>query len=78
MTVTLESTRKIVEVRLPTGAFVPARIWEGQTADGVAVHAYITRLAVGINDCTPQFETEFYECRAPSPDVEALPLRMIL
>ena len=41
MKVTLENTDKIVEFN-----GLPARIWEGHTASGIAVHAYITRIAV--------------------------------
>ena len=73
MKVTLENTDKIVQLN-----GVPARIWEGETASGVKVHAYITRIAVAHDDDTAQFEQELQETRAPSPDVQALPLRMIL
>jgi hypothetical protein len=45
MIVTLHSTTKIVELQVGT-AWVPARIWEGETQSGIQVHAYITRIAV--------------------------------
>jgi hypothetical protein len=45
MTVTLHSTDKIVELQTPTGV-VPARLWEGETANNIACHAFITRIAV--------------------------------
>jgi hypothetical protein len=77
MKVTLESTTKIVELKTDAGV-VPARIWEGTTESGVKVHAYVTRIAVARDDDTSQFERELKECRAPSPEVQAIPLRMIL
>jgi len=71
--VTLESTTKVVHVD-----GVPARIWEGQTESGIAVHAFITRIAVHKDADASQFERELQECRAPSPDVQAYPARIIL
>jgi len=73
MEVILESTTKIVEVN-----GVPCRIWEGQTESGIAVHAFITRIAVHKDADASQFERELQECRAPSPDVQAYPARIIL
>lgn len=73
MKVTLESTTKIVELN-----GVPARVWEGETESGVKVHAFITRIAVHKNDDASQFEKELKEQRAPSADVAAIPLRMII
>lgn len=73
MKVTLESTTKIVTVN-----GVPARIWDGETAGGIRVHAYVTRIAVAAKDDAAQFESELQECRAPSPEVAAIPLRLIL
>ena len=69
----MESTTKIVTVN-----GVPARIWEGETTSGSRVHAYVTRIAVDAQDDTSQFESELQECRAPSPEVAAIPLRLIL
>ncbi len=77
MKLTVESTTKIVE--LDNG--IPARIWEGHTESGVAVHCYITRVAVAEGQAESvykQFETELAECRKPSAGVLAIPLRMIL
>jgi hypothetical protein len=73
MKVTIESTTKIVELNN-----VPARVWEGQTEDGIAVHCYITRISVESEGDTEQFERELQECKAPSAEIEAIPLRMIL
>ena len=77
MKVTLESTSNLIEVKI-NGVLVPARIWEGQTDTGIAVHAYITRIAVKETDDTAQFEKELAECRAPSPEIEAIPSRLVL
>lgn len=73
MKVTLESTTKTVTLN-----GVPARIWEGKTEGGVALHAFITRIAVDKDvDCS-QFETELRECVAPSADVAAYSARLLL
>jgi hypothetical protein len=78
MVVTLESSTKIVELKTPEGV-VPARIWEGTTASGIKVHAFITRIAVvKSNDDTSEFERELRKCRPPSADIAALPMRMVL
>jgi len=73
MKVTLESTTKIVQLN-----GVDARIWEGTTDSGIKVHAYVTRIAVDLHDDLTQFEAELQAHAAPSPEVQAIPLRMIL
>lgn len=73
MKVTLESTTLIATVN-----GVPARIWEGHTESGIPVHAYITRIGVPKGQDESQFQAELQECRPPSPEIEAIPLRMIL
>lgn len=77
MRVTLENTTKVVELVI-NGQRVPARVWEGETASGIKIHAYITRIAVSDQDDASEFETALQSCRAPSPEVEAIPLRLIL
>lgn len=79
MKITVESTSKIVEL-LSAGAVhgVPARLWEGRTESGIPVHVFITRIAVANDRDTAQFEQELLEVRAPSADVQAYPLRMVL
>ena len=72
MLVHLESTTKIVEVN-----GVPARLWEGHTANGIAVHALITRIAVNKENDTAEFERDLQQCKAPSPEF-SIPLRLIL
>lgn len=65
MQVQLESTDKIVELQTPSG-IVPARIWEGTTANGIKCHAFITRIAVHKDDDAAEFERELQEHRRPS------------
>ena len=79
MKVTLTSTSKILMLKpglLADG--IPARVWEGETESGIKVHAYITRVAVGKNENTQQFEIELQQCNVPSPEVQAIPTRLIL
>jgi hypothetical protein len=78
MKVTLESTSKIVELQLPGGGIVPARIWEGHTDTGISLHCYITRVAIGPEQDQTQFEAELLECRAATPAIAAIPARLIL
>ncbi len=73
MQIQLTSTTKIVELN-----GVPARIWEGHTASGIPVHAYITRIAVHNDENHAEFEMELQECAVPSTAVAAIPLSMIL
>jgi hypothetical protein len=77
MTITLEATSKIVDLATPTGS-VPARIWEGHTARGISIHAFVTRVAVDKTEDTAQFERELVEQRAPSAAVAAYDMRLIL
>lgn len=76
----LESTLKIVTL-LVNGAEVPARIWQGESDTGIPVHCYITMVAV--KDGQPaetyrQFEQELQEHAKARPEIEAIPLRLIL
>jgi hypothetical protein len=74
MKITIESTTKIVSVN-----GVPARIWEGKTESGIDVHCYITRIAIDENDPRKgEFQHELMECKKPSPEIEAIPARLIL
>ena len=77
MKLIIESTTKIVQIEV-AGAQVPARIWEGHTEGGIPVHCYITRVAVDPHQNIAQFEAELRECRTPSAEVQAIPLRLIL
>jgi len=73
MKIEIESTTKIVHLN-----GVPARIWEGKTASGIPVHCFITRIAIGKDAETSEFERELQEHRPPTAEIEAIPLRMIL
>jgi hypothetical protein len=77
MKVTLESTDRIVELALH-GQTVPARVWEGTTANGVPCHAYITRIAVHERHDASEFERDLQEHRRASAHVAAFPLRLVL
>ena len=79
MRITIENTSKVIDVR--AGAertAVPARIWEGETASGVPVAAFITRIVCLDNDRSAEFDAELQEVRAPRPDLEAIPARLVL
>jgi hypothetical protein len=73
MKIEIESTTKIVYLNS-----VPARIWVGKTESGIPVHCYVTRIAVAKNADASEFERELQEHKAPTPEIEAIPLRMIL
>jgi hypothetical protein len=77
MKITFESTSKVITLKTPTGE-VPARIWEGVTESGVKCHAYVTRIAVHNDEDSSQFEKELQEHKAPSVEIQAIPLHLIL
>ena len=47
-------------------------------SSGVPVHCFITRIAVHEGQDHSEFERELQEYAAPSPDVAAIPLRLVL
>ena len=75
MKIEIENTNVIVAVD-----GVPARVWEGKTESGVPVHVFVTRISPQSNEKSDIaiFEKELQETKAPSPEVRAYPLRMIL
>jgi hypothetical protein len=73
MKLIIESTTKVVTLN-----GVQCRIWEGTTASGIKVHAYIPRVGVDKNQDNSQFQAELEEQRPPSLEIEAIPLRMLL
>lgn len=73
MKIAIESTAKIVTIN-----GVPARIWEGHTASGIPVHCYVTRIAVKEDADCGDFERELQEHAKPSPEIMAIPARLIL
>lgn len=84
MKVTLESTAKIVTL-VVDGHDVPARVWQGESADGIPVQAFITRIAPEIpksdpriDELTAEFERDLRRMADPRPTTEAIPLRMIV
>ncbi len=76
MNITITSTSKVVQLN-----GVPARIWEGTTESGTPVHCYITRIACDKDisaEAEEEFQRELQEHNAPSPEIDAIPLRLIL
>ena len=73
MEITLHNTTKTVTIN-----GTPARIWEGHTASGTEIHAYITRIAVADGHDPDEFLRELELASAPSPDVQAIPLRLLI
>jgi len=73
MRVILESTTKHVRLN-----GVPARIWEGKTDSGIPCHAYITRIAVGQDQDSAEFDRELKEHKSPSPEILVIPLRLVI
>jgi len=71
--ITLESTSQLSTIN-----GVPARVWEGQTDSGIAVIAWVSRIAVREDQDQSQFLKELAEQRPPSADAQSFPLRMIL
>lgn len=77
MKITIESTETIIQLEMPRGS-VPARLWVGQTESGIAVQCLVTRIAALKTEDLKQFDSELAEKPAPTPDVVAFPLRMVL
>lgn len=77
MRVTLESTTKIVELRIGD-ALVPARVWQGVTDRGVQIHGYIVRIGVGLDQDMGEFERDLERQADPRADVAALPARLVI
>lgn len=73
MEITLHNTTKVVTLN-----GVEARVWEGKTSKGIAVYAYIPRIAVLISEDRTEFEKELERVSDPSPDVQAIPLRLLI
>lgn len=76
MRITIEPTSKIVELN-----GVPARIWEGRTEDGADCMVFVTRVAVSEGyppSVHQKFQDALKETRAPSPEAQAYPLRLVL
>jgi hypothetical protein len=57
---------------------VECRIWEGHTEKGIAMHAYIPILGVRDDNDASEFERDLRKHRQRTPQVEAIPLRMLI
>jgi hypothetical protein len=79
MKITIESTTEVVLLSA-TALAVPivCRVWEGLSEGGVKVQCLIPRIAVSPGEDTSVFDAELIKQRAPSAEVRAFPLRMIL
>lgn len=74
MKLIIESTSKIVQLN-----GIPARVWEGETASGVKVHCFITRVAIDKDEKrADEFERELMEQKPPSASIASFPLSLII
>lgn len=64
MEIKLQNTTKIVHIN-----GVPARIWEGHTAKGVRILAFITRVAVPDGEDASELERELQETPPVTPEM---------
>jgi len=84
MKITIESTTKIVTLETSNGP-IQARVWQGETENGIPVHCFVTRIAPEVKEgdvdfqaVTAEFERHLQRCADPRPTVEAIPLRFII
>lgn len=84
MKITIESTGTLVTL-VVDGHSVPARVWVGETEDGIPVHCFITRISARILESDPdidvktaQFDRELGRQAKPLVEYGAIPLRFIL
>jgi hypothetical protein len=73
MRVTLVSTTHVV-----TFNGVPCRIWEGATAGGIPCHAFIARVGCALDAPSAEFDRDLTEHAPPSPEIQEIPLRLVL
>src|SRR3972149_3553832 len=74
MKVILESTARIVTIK-----GLPARVWQGETAQGIPCHAYITRIAVERSEDAAEFEAALQETAPLTAErAAAIPARLVL
>lgn len=72
MQITIKNTDRFVEIN-----GVPARVWEGRTERGIAIHCFVTRVAVLRDEDCSEFERELTETPGLKSS-ESWPLRMTL
>jgi hypothetical protein len=73
MKIQLESTDTITRLD-----GIECRVWEGTTAGGVKIVAFIPRIACHRESDNSELERELIEHPAPRAAVESWPLRMVL
>jgi hypothetical protein len=71
--ISLESTSRIVELN-----GVRARVWQGKTASGIPVAAFITSIVVERTEDTAAFDRELLEHAEPRADLREFPARMAI
>jgi hypothetical protein len=78
MNIAIESTDRVIEIEGHDGMKMPARVWEGFTANGVPVQCLIVRIAAPVEYNQEDFEKDLAECKPPRMHDQTFPLRMIL
>lgn len=79
MQITIHNTSKIVILKAGSQADgVSARVWEGETESGIKLHCFITLIACDAQADTTEFQAELMQRSAPTPEIEAIPDRLIL
>ena len=79
MKLTIENTSRVVHVSPPAGApRLLGRVWVGTTEQGVPVQLLVLRVAVENGHDQGAFQQELESTPAPTPEVVAFPLRMLL
>lgn len=75
MKITVTNTDKIVNLN-----GVPARVWEGESEQGVPVYCFITRIAIqgNVKEHIEQFEAELKQVAEPSAEAQSFPTKMII
>jgi hypothetical protein len=84
MKITIESTATLVTL-VVDGFGMPARVWAGETEDGIPVECFVTRISPKIPESDPeidmktaQFDAELRREAKPVVEYGAIPLRFIL
>lgn len=84
MKITIESTTKVIKLVMGDTE-VPARVWQGETEDGIPVQVFVTRIAPEVPKSDPdidaklaRFERELVRCNDPRPTIDAIPFRMFI
>lgn len=79
MKITLESTDRILDVTTHDRiSETKARIWEGETADGIKVFALILEIAVHKSEDQEPFEAELLAAKHREPTAIPWPLRFFI